>query len=323
MKNIRINKTLKLKNKSIEIRYEGIPLTEDIDTSKQEKLLEIFLLKHCRNDMVKNVSFLRTILKDYQEKLLVIHYQDELGTELVKYDNSNLFLFEKKKYDNGEEQYKIKYDSSQGIKLEYNDDMLSDFKDYQNVKLVSSEMDKILNHIYHLKHTQAIKLSNDSKVLIEIYKLFYNENPNFSEENINIKVQTMMSILVAFDISLGDDYSFTKLPRVRLPLSLNLSELVNNLFPFGEISFVDEPIKLADYPKKVIKIVGENIKEAIKKENNQLEALIMISKILYATRYQLSSCSKVNEISEFTNYTPNEVKSSIRLIKSIKKKIEY
>ena len=62
MKNISINKTLKLKNKSIEIRYEGIPLTEDIDTSKQEKLLEIFLLKHCRNDMVKNVSFLRTIL---------------------------------------------------------------------------------------------------------------------------------------------------------------------------------------------------------------------------------------------------------------------
>ena len=46
---------------------------------------------HC----IQRVSFLRTILKDYEEKLLVVYYEDDKGTELVKYDNSNLFIFEK------------------------------------------------------------------------------------------------------------------------------------------------------------------------------------------------------------------------------------
>ncbi len=40
------------------------------------------------------------------------------------------------------------------------------------------------------------------KVLIEIYKLFYNENPDFSLSNTSIKVQTMMSILAQFGITL-------------------------------------------------------------------------------------------------------------------------
>ena len=45
--------------------------------------------------MIENVSIIRTILKDCKEKLLVIFYQDEKGSEFVKYDNSNLFLYEK------------------------------------------------------------------------------------------------------------------------------------------------------------------------------------------------------------------------------------
>ena len=161
----------------------------------------------------------------------------------------------------------------------------------------------------------------DSKALIEIYKLFYDENPDFSLSNINIRVQTMMSILAQFGITLGADYSFSLLEKSKMPNSLYIEQLVNKLFPLGEITDVDEPIKLADEPKKIIKIVGECVREVINDGYNKDDALITISKVIHAGRYNLSSNSNVKELSNFTNRTQNEVESSIRLVNRIEKKL--
>ena len=38
---------------------------------------------------IPHVTIVRTILNDCKEKLLVIFYQDDKGSELVKYVNSN------------------------------------------------------------------------------------------------------------------------------------------------------------------------------------------------------------------------------------------
>lgn len=107
--------------------------------------------------------------------------------------------------------------------------------------------------------------------------------------------------------------------KVKMPISLNLEQLVNKLFPLGEISDIDDPVKLADEPK--IKIVGECVREVINDGYNQDEALITISKVIHAGRYRLSSNANVKELSEFTNRTENEVESSIRLVKRIETKL--
>ena len=120
MKSISISKTLNFTKGSIEVRYKGIP-SANTDLNKIDALLEDFINNHKHNYMIENVSIVRTILKDCEEKLLVIFYQDEKGSELVKYDNSNLFLYEKiQRKGNSEhfDRYKIKYELPYGIKLD-------------------------------------------------------------------------------------------------------------------------------------------------------------------------------------------------------------
>ena len=261
MEPIIISKTLNFAKGSIEVRYNGIP-SVNADLDKIDALLEDFISNHRHNYMIENVSIVRTILTNCEEKLLVIFYQDEKGSELVKYDNSNLFLYEKSQREENSEyydRYKIKYEPTNGIKLHYNNHE-TDVADYLGIELVSKEITEIMKQIYYLKNAKPIVLDTDDKALIEIYKLFYNENPDFSSKGINIKVQTMMSILAEFGISLEDDYGFSLCGKVKMPVSLNLEQRVNKLYPLGKVSSFEDGVKLAEEPKKIIKIVGETIK---------------------------------------------------------------
>ncbi len=273
------------------------------------------------NLIIKQIHQIKNILKDYEEKLLVIYYKDEKGAECVKYDNHNLLLYE---YDtteskSDENQISIKYNPGNYLDFSF-DDFEGNIIDYPNSKNTITRFKDIINKIYQLKHVNAVKLDMDSKTLIEIYKLFYNENPDFSKKNINIRVQTMMSILEEFGFSLGDNYTFNLLGKSKLPISLNLEQKVNKLFPLGEVIDVDEPITLAEEPKRTIKIIGDCIREVISDDCNKDKILITISKIIYARRYVLSSNTDIKKLSEFTNHTPNEVESSIRLVKRIEKR---
>lgn len=323
MKPISINKKLNFKENSIEVQYNGIPKNDNVNVDKIETLLEDFINNHKHNNMMETITIIRTILKDYEEKLLVVFYQDEKGSELVKYDNSNLFLYEKNKKEvnsNYYDKYNIKYEPTSGIKLDYNN-RETDI-DYLGIELISKEIIEIMKQIYYLKNTKAVVLDKDDKVLIEIYKLFYNENPDFSSKDINIKVQTMMSILENFGISLGDDYGFRLLAKVKIPISLNLKQRINKLYALGKVSSVEDSINLANESKKIIKIVGECIRETISNKQNQNEALITISKIIHAKRYCISSNSDINKLSEFTDRTTDEIESNIKLVKHIENRID-
>ena len=105
-------------------------------------------------------------------------------------------------------------------------------------------------------------------------------------------------------------------------ISAKTGQRVNKLYPLGEVSILEDSVKLADEPKKIIKIVGDTIRETISKEENINEALITISKVIHAGRYCLSSNSDVKKLSEFTERTTNEVESSIKLVKRIETRID-
>lgn len=322
MNTIRIRKALNLTKGCIEVRFNGIP-NGNADLDKIDKLLEDFMNNHRHNCMIENVNIVRTILKDYEEKILVIFYQDEKGSEIVKYDNFNLFLYEKSQREENSEycdKYKIKYEPTNGITLDYNNHE-TDVTNYPGIELMSKEITEMIKQIYYLKNAKAIVLDRDDKVLTEIYKLFYNENPDFSSKGINIKVQAMISILAGFGISLDDNYGFSLYGKEKMPLSSGLQQRINKLYPLGEVSKLENNIKLAEEPKKIIKIVGETIRETISNEQNQNEVLITISKVIYAERYSLSTNSDVKKLSEFTERTTDEVESSIKLVKQIETRI--
>lgn len=319
MKPISISKTLKCAKESIEVKYDGICEDDYVDFDKIETLLDDFINNHRHNHMIENVTIVRTILKDCEEKQLVIFYQDEKGSELVKYDHLNLLLYEKSKREENSDcndRYKIKYEPTGSIKLDYDNHKIH-VTDYPGIELITEEITEIIKQIYYLKNTKAVTLDINDKTLIEIYKLFYNENPDFSSKDINIKMQTMMFILAEFGILLDDDYGFSLCGAGKVPVSLNLEQRVHKLYPLGEISSIDDNINLADESKKIIKIVGECIGETISNAQNQNEALITISKVIHAGRYFLPSNSDIKKLSEFTECNTDEVELSMKLVKRI------
>ncbi len=323
MKKVNFNRNITNENEErFVLRFVGVESRSNIDKEKINKLLDNFIHSKSHTNMLRNVAFIRTILKEFEEKLLVIEYSDKTSQEIVKYDNGNLLLFNCKN-DNMESKNSMiaEFTPRRGLNVFLSDHDEDSIIDYPNYDRINQQFSKLMEHIHLLKNAKPIILDRDSKALIEIYKLFYNENPDFSLANINIRVQTMMSILAQFGITLGNDYSFSLLGKSKIPKSLYLEQLVNKLFPLGEITDIDDPIKFADEAKKIIKVVGECVREVIHDGYNKDDALITISKVIHAGRYNLSTNSNVEELSNFANRTQNEVESSIRLIKRIDEKL--
>lgn len=302
-----------------EFRYEGTPKSDNIDKNKVQELITRFMNKY-HGDMVTNVKFLRTILRDYDERLLVISYQNGEVKETIKFDNSHISLFEKKdKNSKFAENFIVKFTPSDNISFMFTD-ANNNVIDYSNIKNISDSITKVLQEMYYLSHAKPIELDQDSKIIVEVYKLFYNENPDFSNKNINIKIQTMLSILAEFYISVGD-YGFSLSGKRNIPMSMDLSNLVYELFPLGEIKEIDNPIKLREDAKKTISIVGEGIRNSIDSTDNQEEALINISKVIHASRYNLSSTASIKDIAKYTDCSRDEVESSVKLVKRINTRI--
>ena len=322
MKKMEFREVRNFENGAVEFRGEYIPLNNDINEDEINCMIRNYLESHKCNNMLENVTALRTILSDCREKLLVISYEDEKGKELVKYDYTKLFYFEKtKKIDNDFEngKFTFKYDSDDGIDIDYysDDNILEDSK----VQDFTKEIKSIMEHIKMISDAKSGTLFDEDKELIEIYKLFYKEYPDFSSKDINVKVQTMMSILAEFGITLDFDYAFCLWAKVKMPVSLNLEEKVQKMYPLGVVDEVYDNVKLAEEPKKIIEIVGDSVRDAIHDEDDMNEALITISKVIHASRYNLSSDATVSEIAEFTNRSVDDVEASRQLVKRIEHKI--
>lgn len=320
LNNVEFNECIQGKNgDSFEFKYNGTPKNNNIDKNKVQELITRFMNKY-HGDMVTNVKFLRTILKDHDERLLVISYQNGEVKETIKFVNSHISLFEKRDKDSElAENFIVKFTPSDNISFMFTD-ANNKVIDYSNIENISDRITKVLQEIYYLSNVKPIELDQDSKVIIEVYKLFYNENPDFSDKNINIKIQTMLSILTEFYISVGD-YGFSLSGKRNIPMSMNLSNLVYELFPLGEIKEIDNPIQLRKDAKKTISIVGEGIRNAIDSTDNQEEALITISKVIHAARYNLSSTASIEDVAKYTDCSSDEIESSMKLVKRINTKI--
>lgn len=303
-----------------EFRYEGIA-NDNINQEEIQIIIDKFMNQINHENMKTNIKFLRTILKDCEEKLLVLNYQDDKNEIHIKFVNCHLFSYEKiEKQNDNNESIIIKYNPSKDIKITVSaaDNKITE---YSNARNFGDKMTKFLTEINDLSKAKSIELNDNSKILIEIYKCFYNEIPDFSDKLINIKMQTMVSILIEFGISINDDYYFSLYGKKNMPMSLVLYDHIYNLFPFGKIEGVDYTMKLRDDVKKRIITIGNTIRAAIKDIDNKAEALITISKAVYAARYDLSYVKSIGDISKYTDCSNNDLEFSMKLVKNINTKI--
>ena len=321
---INFSRNIRKKNgERLAFMFEGISINSDIDIEKINKLLDSFINLKSHADMLSSISFIRTILEGIEEKKIIIEHDDKNSQEIVEYENGNLILFFKSITKQGKGKYSLTadYNPSEGLKTHFSDYGQKYIVDYPVIIDVDQEFNKLIEHIHLLKNVKPVSLNKDSMGIIEIYKLFYNENPDFSLPNINVRVQTMMSILAQFGVTLDTDYAFSMEQKTGMPTSMHLEQIVNNLFPFGEISDITDFPKLSERMEKVIKIVGERVREVIADSQFKDEVLITISKIIYAGRYNLSSSSNVKDLVDQTNCTPSDIETSQKLVRCIKAKL--
>lgn len=319
MEKISIKKTKKYNNGSVfEFRYEGIPFPI-FEQEKVEKLLDEYLNNEEQSfDMAKKVSYIRTILETTKEELLVVEYKDSKNSEIVKYDNNVLFLYESKKYNDDNLNYiKTEYTPGRGLNVSFSDFGDTNILDCSETKNVKDYFNELIDNIELLKKAKRVCIDNDSLELIAIYKLFYNENPDFSKKETNIKTQAMMSILAQFGIKIWES-EFEIIDD--MPQSPKLLQIVNKLSSLGEISVVDHPVKFYPDRERKIKIVMETIRESINDKNNLYNTLIAISKTVYAGNYNMSSMYNIEKIIDSCDLelTYKEAESSADLIKIIK-----
>ena len=288
-------------------KFQGICSSLNVDKDKINKQLYNFIYnKNNHQNMIDNVTFFRTILNDYEEKILTIYINENGIEESVRYDNGVLTSFERIEYN----AFKIEFNLKNGFHISFLDYSLE-----KNEK-IKNKFNKIIDYISVLNNIIPMQLNHDSKLLIEIYRLFYGENPDFSSSYINDKIQTMMFILSEYGICLNNDYKFLLSKCKKIPISLNLQELVSKLYPLGKIEN-NCLIKIAPGYEKKIKTIRNYINECVTSEEKKDEFLMNISRIMYAKNYQLSFNCNNKEIVDFTQCTNDVVERYNKLVKKI------
>lgn len=305
MEKVKISKSYNLENESFTINYEGITEINNNDLSDVNNLLTDFVNNRNHIDMVTNVRILATIFKNFNNMKLEVFSHYNGVSENIRYQNDELIYYERVI---GSNECKFEYNNLSGFKFEC---------DKQSSNVVISLLTEMVEQLYFLKQFKKYDLNTDDKILIEIYRLFYNENPDFSDKNINIKIQTMMLILVQFNISLSE-YSFTLWKNSKIPTSEDLNMQINKLYSFGKIKGEDNYIVLSKEAKKVIKTVSESLNNLITSNENFLEKLMLISRIIYISRYRISFDTDIQEIAKIAEVSQEDV----LLYRSLVKKVE-
>lgn len=266
------------------------------------------------------IVWIRTLFQDMEEKNLKVEVGTINENIVASYKKRELVRVEiegKQSQDNKRILLKTCYDKDHGI-------CFSAFTNSSKpicipVKQYEENSKKAFKTIKSLENASAIKLQEKDKTIWEFYKLFYEENPDFSSEDLSIKIQTMLCILVRFNISLGYGFDHTLLDN-KMPFSLALQYDLDRLIPLGEVQEIEEPVvQMTKRRKKEIECIGKLVRKYTKGDLNNL---IQLSTIIYGSRYDLSQNTNVEDVSLFTGYTNGDIEESIQLVRRIEEKIE-
>lgn len=300
-----------MKNKKIEINinnklnfiFEGELKNNKIESLDTKKTIYNYLEKLNRKDnIVEIIKSLRTILKDYEELRLEFSLiTDDYNTKVI-YENQELILFEE------ENKYELstKYEIGKGISFKL---------EQENPEFVVDIVSNLMKKIHNLRNIKIIELDHDDKLICEIYKVFYQENPNFSNKNTFIKIEAMLIILEKFDIVLNKNYNFQLLGKDKKPMSIDLREKLKKLRILGEINPKEKILNKES--KSTIEIIGNYLREYLNNKEDYIKSLIDISKIIYTKDYCLYKNASIKDISEFTNNNEENVEECLILIRKI------
>ena len=260
----------------LSFNYLGGEPGEIVSTSVEtiDSVVQKFIYNLDHNDICRDVRFLRTIFRDYPLIKLSVTYRTEKTLEIAevdgdKKDYSSYFSYEFWKANDNNEL--IKY-------IDFKGD-LDKFTDL----LIEVSWDKKIN----MSGLEPIEINSVYGQLIEVYRLFYGENPDFTDENLNLRCQAMLAVIKYLDYYALTCYDpIVKSRRQDYPSSRYVQEVVDELFPFGVVT-EDIDGEIIKSEKNPIAEVGYVVRQYIERSPDKRDALMSICNILYAFDYKI------------------------------------
>lgn len=299
------NKVINKNNCVLNISYIG-DIKNKIDvgtiTNKANSLLENIDIS---KDLSHVIIWIRNTFKNIDERKLLVDYKNTTQDFIIEYEDKVIKKYASaeivKEKDGKKAILKSKFNRDQDLSFSISDlDNLiqNDHFIENNIGIISKELHKISK----LKNCSNIDLSYNEKLICEIYKFFYREYPNFSNEDIHIKINAMLSIIRYFDIDVGLNYAFRLTNFCEVPVDINLMQEVQLLRPLGKIEYIDNKAILDKNIEQEIAEIGDIVYD----NENDLNKLINISK---------------NIRDQYENQKTYDLES-FKLIKKIKTKIK-
>lgn len=266
---------------SFSFQFKGYETGSKTDYNKITKIIHKYMDESlCHQDMKNNVVVFKTILKELEEELLEITYNSLDYKETVKYENNRLTYYYCKSKSNESDSIETTFKIGSQLQFSFADSKEQLFNQ-TNRQITVEQITKTMNQIGCLMDAAPIELKANSRVLIEFYRLFYSENPDFTSKDINVRIQAMTMILRGYGINLPKDYSFNDFYPNQCPTSLCLTQDVQFLFPFGEVT--EEECSTLLYGNKNIeriKVIGELVRKSVTDKVNIEKILIDLSKAI-------------------------------------------
>lgn len=288
----------------LEFTFRGIEKKENIDIEELSNLLDRCVRKIDNiRDVKKIILWIRTILKDFEENSLQLFVLGNRYETQIVYQNEKLVFFKRSEVLEDATLLDVVYKNINDFNISIAN---------EHAEIVRLLMKEILSLEEYSIHDS---LNADEIKICDSYKLFYNENPDFSKEDIDVKIQNMFYILNSFDVH--NKYSFT-LDDDSL-ISYNLEALIKNLIPFGEV--VIENANLPENYQRKVKMIGELVREFT---GNNSAKINEFGNLLYK-KSRLERCVKylsLKRLVEHTEVNEEEAKDTLALVKKINEKLE-
>lgn len=289
------------------VKYNG-DTNGNVDRNKLYEMIRNYKDNKKTDNMLCNVSFLKTIFRYFKENSLECEAVNGDVREYVKYFDDKLFLYE------------------------YNDSVIDfKFKGTYDIKVKTDEdyscgLTNLFKKVFRLKYTGPVPFSSYAKELTEIYSLFYGKDPDYSSEKIMEECQLMMSFLSQFGITLypgpfnDSDSYFHEDNKFGYPICWNLYDLVKEVYPYGLVNHHEYDTILSPNTENIIKASGSVIKENC--GELYLRYLKDFSNILYKAHYHLDDDYDSEVLSYRSKTDVSDINNCKRLIKTINKTVE-
>lgn len=252
-----------------------------------EKNLTNVITSYLIDECITEVVFkLKSILQNYYDVYFRVEKVIDGNNIILSFNNNKLDNY-CSIYRNYKEisDFTLNYDLFSGLVIKSNNKLISGM----DVDNISNMISRELSIIKKLKNVSLVAVDLDGKVLYEIYKLFYNEVPNFSDEIVKRKTNAMMGILDSYDISLGKGYKFL-FDLNNNVYSTKLLELLEKLSFVNTNDIVDN-LSLSKNVIGKIRFIGDEIRCFLNENNNDLNKLEQLLAFIYYDKHNMDNPS--------------------------------